>query len=131
MNKLSDYVKSADWKSEKHVPAIECPETVKPGEWFAITVTVGKEIPHPNTTEHHICWIALHFLPAGSKTTFEIGRSEFSAHGQSPTGPNQGPIHTDSSITVRAKVTTGGTIFATAYCNIHGLWESEKSVAVA
>ena len=24
----------------------------------------------------------------------------------------------------------GGTLFATAYCNIHGLWESEKTVAV-
>ena len=130
MNKLSEYVKSADWKTEKHVPVIECPDTVKPGELFAISVTVGKELPHPNTTEHHIAWIAVHFLPAGAKATFEIGRFEFSAHGQSPTGPNQGPIHTDSTVTVRAKVTTGGTIFATAYCNIHGLWESEKPVAV-
>ena len=125
MNKLSEYVKTADWKSEKHVPVIECPDTVKTGEWFTIGVTVGKEIAHPNTTEHHIAWIAVHFLPAGGKTTFEIGRFEFSAHGQSPTGPDQGPIHTDSAVTVRAKVTTGGTIFATAYCNIHGLWTAK------
>ena len=131
MNKLSDYVKTADWKSEKHVPVIDCPDTVKAGEWFAIGVTVGKEIAHPNTTEHHIAWIAVHFLPAGGKTTFEIGRFEFSAHGQSPTGPNQGPIHTDSTVTVRAKVATGGTLFATAYCNIHGLWESDKTIGLA
>jgi len=130
MNKLSEYVKTADFKSEKHVPVIESPDTVKAGEWFTIGVTVGKEIAHPNTTEHHIAWIAVHFLPAGSKTTFEIGRFEFSAHGQSPTGPNQGPIHTDSTVTVRAKVTTGGMIFATAYCNIHGLWESDRTIAV-
>ena len=77
MNKLSEYVKSADWKTEKHVPVIECPDTVKPGELFAISITVGKEIPHPNTTEHHIAWVAIHFLPAGAKATFEIGRFEF------------------------------------------------------
>jgi superoxide reductase len=130
MNKLSEYVKTADWKSEKHVPVIECPETVKGGEWFNIAVTVGKEIAHPNTTEHHISWIAVHFLPAGGKATFEIGRFEFSAHGQSPTGPNLGPVHTDSTVTLRAKISGSGTLFATAYCNIHGLWESDKAVGV-
>jgi len=129
MNKLSEFVKTADWKSEKHVPVIDCPEMVRAGEWFAINVTVGKEIPHPNTTEHHIAWIAVHFLPAGSKTTVEIGRFEFSAHGQSPTGPNQGSIHTDSTVTVHAKAAAGGTIFATAYCNIHGLWEADKTIS--
>ena len=131
MSKLSEYVKSADWKSEKHVPVIECPDTVKAGEWFAVNVTVGKEIAHPNTTEHHIAWIAVHFLPAGGKAIFEIARVTLSAHGQSATGPNQGPVFTDSTLAVRAKVTTGGTLFATAYCNIHGLWESDKAVALA
>lgn len=131
MSKLSDSVKSADWKSEKHVPMIDCPDTVKAGEWFAVSVTVGKEIAHPNTTEHHICWIAVHFLPAGAKASFEIGRFEFSAHGQSPTGPNQGPVYTDSTVTVRVKATTAGMLCATAYCNIHGLWEAEKAVGVA
>jgi len=126
MNKLSEFVKSADWKSEKHVPVIEAPSRVKSGEWFTISVTVGKEIPHPNTTEHHISWIAIHFAPANGKTTYEIGRFEFSAHGQSAAGPNQGPVFTDSTVSVRAKILTEGTVFATAYCNIHGLWESEK-----
>ncbi len=130
MNKLSEFVKTADFKSEKHVPVIDCPDAVKAGEWFTVNITVGKEIAHPNTTEHHIAWIAVHFLPAGAKTTLEIGRFEFSAHGQSPIGPNQGPVHTDSSVTVRVKAITGGMIFATAYCNIHGLWESDKTVAL-
>jgi superoxide reductase len=130
MNKLSEYVKSADWKSEKHVPALEAPDTVKAGEWFNISVTVGKEIPHPNTTEHHIAWIAVHFAPTGAKATFEIGRFEFSAHGQSPTGPNQGPVYTDSGVVVRAKLNTSGLLFTTAYCNIHGLWEAERPIQV-
>ena len=131
MNKLSEFVKTADFKSEKHVPVIDCPDAVKAGEWFTVNITVGKEIAHPNTTEHHIAWIAVHFLPAGAKTTVEIGRFEFSAHGQSPTGPNQGPVYTDSTVTIRVKATTGGMIFATAYCNIHGLWESDKTIGLA
>ena len=130
MTKLSEFVKSADWKSEKHVPAIDCPESVKAGDWFTVAVTVGKEIPHPNTTEHHIAWIAVHFAPAGGKASFEIGRFEFSAHGQSATGPNQGPVYTDSTVSVRARVTVPGTIFATAYCNIHGLWEADRPLQV-
>ena len=131
MNKLSEFVKSADWKTEKHVPVIEYPEAVKPGGWFTVTVTVGREIPHPNTTEHHIAWIALHFVPEGGKVSFEIGRFEFSAHGQSAAGPNLGPVYTDSTVAVRVKVTGPGTVFATAYCNIHGLWEADKALAVS
>ena len=128
---LSEFVKSADWKSEKHVPVIECGATVKAGEPLAITVSVGKEIAHPNTTNHHISWIALHFVPAGAKASIEIGRCEFSAHGESVEGPDKGPAYTDSTLSVRAKLAVSGTLYATAYCNIHGLWSSEKTVTVA
>ena len=48
---LNDYVKTADWKSEKHVPAIAAPAKVAAGETFEVEVYVGKEIPHPNTIE--------------------------------------------------------------------------------
>jgi superoxide reductase len=130
MNRLGEMVKAADWKSEKHVPAIEAPAAVKAGEMFAVTVSVGKEIPHPNTTEHHICWIALHYVPEGSKVSYEVGRFDFSAHGQSVAGPNQGPVHTDSRIVARLKVVSPGMLFATAYCNIHGLWESRHALAI-
>ena len=69
MKSLHDVVKSADWKSEKHVPVIDAPESFKAGDWVEVSATVGKEIPHPNTTEHHICWIALHFVPDGAGRT--------------------------------------------------------------
>lgn len=128
---LSEFVKSADWKSEKHVPVIECAATAKTGEAVAISVTVGKEIAHPNTTNHHIAWIALHFAPTGSKASIEIGRCEFSAHGASSEGADKGPAYTDSMLTIRAKFATSGTLYATAYCNIHGLWASEKAVVIA
>jgi len=50
MPKLGDQVQSADWKQEKHSPVIECPDSVKAGEKFQVTVSVGKEIAHPNTS---------------------------------------------------------------------------------
>lgn len=131
MSKLSEWVKSADWKTEKHAPVIEAPERVKAGEWVTISAVIGKEIAHPNTTEHHIAWIALHFVPDGAKVSYELGRFEFSAHGQSAGGPNLGPVFTDSCVTVRAKFTLPGTLFATSYCNIHGLWESSKALTLA
>ena len=128
---LSEFVKSADWKSEKHVPVIECGATVKAGEPLAITVSVGKEIAHPNTTNHHIAWIALHYVPAGAKASIELTRCEFSSHGAAVEGPDKGPAYTCSTVSISAKLAASGTLYATAYCNIHGLWASEKQVAVA
>ena len=128
---LSEFVKSADWKNEKHVPVIMCADTTAAGAALDITVTVGKEIAHPNTTNHHIAWIALHFVPAGAKASIEITRCEFSSHGASAEGPDKGPAYTDSTLSIRAKLAASGTLYATAYCNIHGLWASEKAVTVA
>jgi superoxide reductase len=130
MSKLGDFVKSADWNSEKHAPVIEAPASAKAGEFVDVTASTGKAIAHPNTTEHHIAWIALNFLPEGAASTVEIGRCEFSAHGQDVKGPNEGPLHTDSLVSTRIKLATSGTIFATSYCNIHGLWESSQSITI-
>ena len=57
---FEELIKKADWKNEKHVPTIDIVEK-KPG-LVTIKATVGKEIPHPNTTEHHIAWIELYLL---------------------------------------------------------------------
>jgi len=130
MARLGEYVQTADWKKEKHVPVIDCPDTVKAGEPFEVRTTVGKEIAHPNTTEHHIRWIRLFFQPEGGKT-FQIGNFEFSAHGESPEGPNTGPIHTNSQVTAMIKITKPGTIYAISFCNIHGLWESAQEIKIA
>ena len=51
MNKLGELLQTQDWKKEKHVPVIECPDSVKSGENFQIKVTIGKEVAHPNTTD--------------------------------------------------------------------------------
>lgn len=128
---LSEFVQTADWKNEKHVPAIICNDSVAADASLDIEITVGKEEAHPNTTNHHISWIALHYVPQGSKQSIEIGRCEFSAHGASGAGPDTGPAYTDSTLKISAKLAKSGTLYATAYCNIHGLWSSEKTVTVA
>jgi len=131
MAKIGDRIQTADWKKEKHVPAIECPDEVAAGETFEVAVSLGKEIAHPNTTEHHIAWIQLYFKPAGDKFTYDVGRFSFNAHGQSAAGPNLGPVHTDHSVTAKLTLGQSGTLHAASYCNIHGLWESSKEIAVA
>ena len=126
MSKISDYVHTADAGQEKHVPLIELPENPSAGAMFNILVSVGKTITHPNTAEHHIAWIALHFIPAGAKFSIEIGRQELSAHGQ-----GDGPAHTDGTALFRMKTLVPGTLVATAYCNIHGLWTNDATLTLA
>ena len=121
---------TADWKTEKHVPVIDVPDEVKAGEMFQIQAAVGKEVPHPNTTEHHINWIELYFLPEGEKFAFEIGRFGFGAHGESVQGANQGPVYTHHQVTAWMKTSKSGTLYATSLCNIHGLWLSLKEIKV-
>jgi superoxide reductase len=131
MKNLSEHIQQADWKTEKHIPVIECPDQVNPDEFFDVKVGLGKEVAHPNTTEHHIRWISLYFHPEGEKYPYEIGHFEFNAHGESLTGPNQGSVYTHHQVTVSLKTAKGGTLHALALCNIHGLWESSKDIRIA
>jgi superoxide reductase len=130
MKQIGELFQTADWKTEKHVPVIECSEKVKSGELFSIKVTIGKEIAHPNTTEHHIRWIAVYFHPEGDKFPYQVGNCEFSAHGESTEGPNKGPVYTNHEVVLSLKINKSGTLYAVALCNIHGLWQSSKMVTV-
>jgi superoxide reductase len=128
---LKDLYQSADWKTEKHVPVIQSADSFKKGEFSKITVTVGKEIAHPNTTEHHIAWSEVYFLPDGEKFPSQVGRFEFTAHGASTQGPNTSTVLTQAEITCGLKTDKAGTLLATSYCNIHGLWQSSKKIEIA
>ena len=130
MKEFGELFQSADWKTEKHVPVIECADQVKAGDLFIVTVSVGKEVAHPNTTEHHIRWISVYFHPEGGKFPYEVGRFEFSAHGESTDGPNQGPVYTNHEVAVSLKITKPGVLYATSLCNIHGLWQSAKEITI-
>lgn len=128
MAELKELLQSADWKTEKHVPVIEAPDKVKNGEFFRITVTVGKEVAHPNKTEHHIRWISAYFQPEGEKFPSQIGRAEFTAHGESVKGPDTSTIYTHPQVSLSFKTEKSGIIYACSYCNIHGLWQSAKEI---
>ena len=131
MKQFGELFQTADWKTEKHVPVIECPDRVKAGELFPVKVTLGKEIAHPNTTEHHIRWISVYFHAEGEKFPFQVGHFEFSAHGEAAAGPNQGPVYTHHGVTTWIKISKSGTLHALGLCNIHGLWESSKEISAS
>lgn len=114
---LKETISSGDWKGEKHVPVIEILEK---GETMKVEVTVGKEIKHPNTQEHHIAWIELYFKPEDSKFPVMIGRAEFTVHNED--------MATEPVAQFSLKADRKGKLMALSYCNIHGLWESEKEI---
>lgn len=120
---INGLYQSADWKGEKHVPAIDAPATVKAGEEFEVNVQVGKEIEHPNTLEHHIAWIKLYYLADGAKLPVELGTYDFTAHGE-------GEALTSSKVVTKVKLNKGGKLISTSYCNIHGLWTAEVDIKV-
>ena len=115
---LGDLIRSGDFKGEKHVPVIELPENVEAGKPFSVTVSVGKEVPHPNTPEHHIAWIEVYYKPDGPRPVYMVARFA------------PAPTHGDSRLKFRMKVDEPGYIVALEHCNIHGLWDNSKRVEV-
>lgn len=122
---LNELFQSADWKKEKHAPVIE----IEKGEkQIKVKLMVGKEIVHPNTTAHHIRWIACYFLPSGEKFPYQVGKAEFCAHGESVEGPDTSKLATKPAVSFVLNTEKTGTIIATSYCNIHGLWRNSLDV---
>ncbi len=126
MSEFKDLFQTADWKTEKHIPVIESLDKVKKSELVKVTLTVGKQIAHPNTTEHHIRWIEVYFLADAEKFPYQIGRFEFTAHAESTQGPNTSTVYTHPEIVCTFKTEKSGVILASSFCNIHGLWQSSK-----
>lgn len=124
------WIQTDDWKNEKHVPVIDVKGPVKKGELVKVKVSVGKEIPHPNTTAHHIKWLDLFFWPEGEKFPVEIGYMSFDSHGESTKGADTSTIYTEPWTKFVFKTEKSGTLMATAYCNIHGLWKSEEELKI-
>ncbi len=101
-------------KAETHTPKIEVPEQIKPGEPFTVRVGVG---PHPNTVQHSIRRIELYY--------YEEGR---------PFNPvrlvtiDLEPGYAEPKLEITLKLEKPGTLYAIAYCNLHGLWEARKEI---
>jgi superoxide reductase len=130
MKKIEELFQTADWKVEKHVPVIDAPGKAKKGEPVKVTVSIGKQVAHHNTTEHHIVWIEVFFLPQDEKFPYHLGRFEFLAHGSSVQGPNTSSIYTHPEITGTFMTEKPGMIYAYSYCNIHGLWSNSQELKV-
>ncbi len=112
-----------DWKNEKHMPVIE---VINRGDGAVeVGATVGKEIPHPNETKHHIEYIRLFFLPDEEKFPYLIGEHRFCAHGASVEGPDNSTVYAEPRVTTAFKTEKKGKLIAESYCNVHGLWTSD------
>jgi superoxide reductase len=122
---MEELFQTADWKQEKHVPVIEAK---KEDDGIDVKVSVGKEIAHPNTTEHHISWIDVLFKPSDSKFPFHVARTEFKAHGASTQGPNTSTIYSQPKTKLFFNTDKPGKVIAFSYCNIHGLWANSVDV---
>ena len=103
---------------EKHVPHIEAPSKVKAGQPFQATVTVGKEVPHPNTVEHHIKWIQLYAKEEGERPVVHIGTFDL------------GPTYAQPRVSLPVMLRKSSALYALGYCNIHGVWDNSVKVAV-
>lgn len=123
MSIFNDFIKSGDWKGEKHVPVITCSDTFTKGEVAEITLSIGDAIAHPNTPEHYIAWFKLFFVPEGGKNIIELADTQFSSHGETES-------FTEPRATFGVKLPSSGKLVALSYCNIHGLWENSKEVVV-
>ena len=53
VNRPVDFKNLTDLE-KKHLPVLEAPETVAPGEYFELIVEVGKLLAHPNEYNHFI-----------------------------------------------------------------------------
>ncbi len=107
--KLGDLVKGGTQEGkEKHVPVVELKACKECGE-DAVKITVGKEVAHPNTVEHHIKWIALFGVKSGVAVhiaTFDLG-----------------PTYGKPTVVTHVNLEGFSDLVAVDYCNIHGLWE--------
>ena len=130
MASLQDLYQSGDWKAEKHVPTIDVPEQVAKGAPVTVEVSVGKELAHPNTTAHHISWIEVYFLPDGEKFPVQIGRYEFTSHGASPKGADTSTVYSAPGVKLTFATEKSGTVLASSYCNIHGLWQTSQAITI-
>jgi superoxide reductase len=94
---------------EKHVPIIEIGKGSDGVD--TINVVVGKEVTHPNTIEHHIAWLEVYGVKDDGQV-IALGRADFA------------PAYTSPKVQFKLLLDGIETVYATSYCNIHGLWEN-------
>ena len=100
---------------DRHSPFIACAVSAKPGEKFAVTVTMGNKYSHPDDGDHYIRSIQLY------------NRETLVAEASFPAGTLGGDGTIGQAEVTFNIVPTGTSLKLTAlsYCTKHGLWESD------
>ena len=96
----------------KHTPVIQAPEKVQSGEWFDVTVTIGKEGVHPSFEEHHVEWIALF------KNDVELSRIYLH------------PVHSQPKVTFTIALKDSATLKVMTAPNHTSAWVGSKKIKV-
>jgi superoxide reductase len=97
----------------KHTPKLAAPDSVKRGQWFDVTVTVGAGGEHPSLAEHHVRYIALY------KDTAEVARVYLH------------PVFSAPRVVFTIALDEGGTLRALAEPTHSAAWEASKRINVA
>jgi superoxide reductase len=97
---------------EKHTPKIEAPDTVKRGQWFQVTVTVGAGSVHPSLSEHFVRYISLY------KDSAEIARVYLH------------PVYSFPRAVFTIALDEGGMLRAIAEPTHSAAWEASKKITV-
>ena len=98
---------------EKHVPIIERGSGHGGTHDNVVIVTVGKDVPHPNTLEHYISWVELFGIKKENDQLIYLGRVDFVPAASIPTAAFK---VTD--------LTQYKALGAVSYCNLHGVWKN-------
>jgi superoxide reductase len=96
----------------KHTPKITAPDTVKRGEWFDVTVSVGLGAPHPSLSEHFVRYIVLY------KDTTEIARAYLH------------PVYSYPKVTFTVALDEGGMLRAIEEPTHSAAWEASQRITV-
>ncbi len=96
----------------KHTPKIVAPDTVKRGQWFDVTVTVGSGGDHPSLSEHYVRYIALYINSA------EISRVYLH------------PVFSFPKVTFTIALDEGGVLRAVEEPTHSAAWEASKPITV-
>lgn len=96
----------------KHTPAIKAPDSVKRGQWFEVTVSVGAGDRHPSLAEHFVRYIALY------KDSVEISRVYLH------------PVFSAPQVTFTVALDEGGMLRALAEPTHSAAWEASRKITV-
>jgi len=97
----------------KHTPKLTAPDSVKRGQWFEVSVSVGAGGEHPSLSEHHVRYIALY------KDSAEIARAYLH------------PVFSAPRVTFTIALDSGGVLRALAEPTHSAAWEASKKIKVA